>query len=341
MNEVPEPGLDLAWRPTPIEKLSSLTNGYESNIFVKRDDLTSGVAQGNKIRKLEYLLSDALQQNTDIIITCGGIHSNHCRAVTVLSRQLGLDSYLVLLGDEPDIYDGNLLISYLAGAEVRYISMKEFSGDFQRELKEAENNLIDRGLDPYVVPLGGSNEVGSLGYVNAYMEINRYEEENQVEFDRIVTAVGSSGTCAGLVTGAILKEKDVDIVGVDVTPYGANYQLQRITELVESMYREITGEQLNPEVIDEYLEVVSGYVGPGYGEPSDQDIDTIVKLTSEEGLLLDPSYTSKAFRYLMDTLNEYNSSLFLHTGGSYSLFPIRKSLTEKIRGSGDKFKQFR
>lgn len=331
MRGVPDPPLNLTATPTRVERLERLSDDKDASLYVKRDDTTAGIAHGNKARKLEFLLNDALEEGADMVVTCGGLQSNHCRTTAVLAPRLGLDAHLVLLGEEPQSYDGNFLVSRLAGASAEYVPMAELSGSLEDELEETAERLRDKGRKPYVVPLGGSSPRGSVSYVHAYEEIRRQAESEGISFDKIVTAVGSGGTCAGLVAGSLYADDEVDVVGVDVTPYGAAYQEQSVAEKVMGISELIDRGQLEIERVDEAVDVVSGYVGPGYGEPSEEDIETVVEVGRKEGLILDTTYTAKAFRYFLETVEAGETALFLHTGGSYGVFPHSTKLTEGIR----------
>lgn len=328
MTQVPEPPLDIAATPTPLECLDAVGEGTDADLFVKRDDKTGGVAHGNKLRKLEYVLGDAVDSGADTVLTCGGVGSNHCRATALIARRLGLDVSLVLLGEEPVEYDGNYLLSRLAGASVRHVPPENFRG-FEPELQEAAESLRDKGHTPYVVPLGGSSPRGTLGYVQAYKELSHQAEERSLSFDRIVVPLGSGGTCAGLLVGAVLKDDVTEIAGVDVTPYGEAYQRQNVLETAEETF-DILGLDVS-EDIEGRLDVVSGYVGPGYGDPSDEDLQTTVDVGKKEGLVLDTTYTAKAFRHFLDS-SDKGTHLFVHTGGSYGAFTETESLTDFLQG---------
>ncbi|WP_254832497.1 1-aminocyclopropane-1-carboxylate deaminase/D-cysteine desulfhydrase [Haloglomus salinum] len=333
---VPEPPTDLVRGPTRLDTLDlSETDGHDAEAFVKRDDRTGGPAQGNKLRKLEYLLGDAADAGADVLVTGGGVQSNHCRATAVVAAERGLDCHLVLLGEEPEEPDGNLLLSRVAGADVEYCPWTEFSGDLDNELGEAADRLREAGCDPFVVPLGGSTARGSLGYVRAYAECRRQAAGHadadvaagDAPVDSIHVATGSGGTLAGLVAGALLAGDDTDVVGVDVTPYGATYLEQVVTDLVHGVGEELD-HAFDDAAVERAVTVRSGYVGPGYGEPAEADAEAIVAAGRDVGLVLDPTYTGKAFRAFREHLADADAGrhLFVHTGGSYGLFPKREAV---------------
>jgi D-cysteine desulfhydrase len=338
---VPEPPTDLALTPTRLDTLDlPETDGRDATPLVKRDDRTGGPAGGNKLRKLEYLVGDAEDAGADVLLTGGGVGSNHCRATAVVAAERGLDAHLVLLGEEPDEVDGNLLLSRVAGAGTEYVPWTAFSGDLDNELGEAAERLRAAGRDPFVVPLGGSTARGALGYVRAYAEARRQAAARgspdeaageaaagDAPLDSIHVATGSGGTLVGLVAGTLLAGDDTDIVGVDVTPYGATYLEQVVTELVHGVGDEL-GHAFDDEAVERAVTVRSGYVGPGYGEPADADADAIVAAGRDAGLVLDPTYTGKAFRAFREHLAGAGAGqhLFVHTGGSYGLFPAREAV---------------
>ncbi len=329
MQGVPDPPLDLVATPTRVERLDRLSDEHGAELYVKRDDATGGIAHGNKLRKLEYLLGDALAAGADAVVTCGAVQSNHCRAVATTARRLGLGVSLVLVGDEPDRPDGNLLVDRLVGADVEYVPLTEFEG-FDAHLTAAADRLRAAGETPYTIPLGGSTPRGTLGYVRAYDEIHRHERREGVAFDRVVTAVGSGGTVAGLLAGARYHGAGTDVVGVDVTPYGETHVRQLIGDLLAGVDDLVDRPPLDPGGIAADATVRTGYVGPGYGTPAEADLETMAAVGRREGLVLDPTYTAKAFRAFLDHTDPGDTALFVHTGGSYGLFPHREAIAEHL-----------
>lgn len=330
MDIVADPGVDLAATPTPIQRLDSLSDAYAGELYVKRDDNTAGVPQGNKIRKLEYLLGDAIDQGADTVITTGGLQSNHCRATAVCARQLGLDAYLLLHGDEPDIYDGNLLLDKLAGAEVEYITESTYRKHREAKFEAVEETLREAGQTPYSIPSGGSNPIGILGYVRAYEEIVDYVTDVGTEFDRIFFAAGSGGTQAGLLAGAMEAGHETDIVGVNVTESAVDEIATEIVANIEGLPEVADVTPFDLDAVRDRITVLDGYTGPGYAEPAEADIETIIETGHREGLILDTSYTGKAFRAFLEESQAGERNLFIHTGGSYGIFPNRERLTAAI-----------
>ncbi len=207
--------ISLARLPTPLEPLTRLSAAYGTRIWIKRDDLTDTVASGNKIRKLEYSIGQALAEEADVLVTWGGVQSNHCRATAALAARLGLKSHLVLRGSEPNERDGNLLIGSLVGAEItfappeRYQAMDDTYMDLQAE-------YASQGLKTYRIPVGASDEVGLWGYINCANELKRDFESAGISPDAIVSATGSGGTLAGLIIGNALHELNTRVVAFNV-----------------------------------------------------------------------------------------------------------------------------
>lgn len=322
--------LSLAQLPTPLQPLERLSAELGGpRIWVKRDDLTGCAASGNKIRKLEFTLARVLGEGADTLITCGGIQSNHCRATAILGAQLGLKVHLILRdeGEQSALPDGNLLLDYLAGAEVS-IYLRD---DFQRRLPALFQHWIDHYLDtgrkPYPIPTGASDGHGVWGYV-------RCAEELRADFDRvgiapgaIVHATGSGGTQAGLTAGAHLHCLGARVIGIAVCDDAAWFERKVRADLVHWQQHygiDIDIDQLAIEVNDQYI-------GPGYGQATAAVFATIKTLARVEGLILDPVYTGKGFHGLMEEIRrgsfrDMADIVFVHTGGIFGLFAQRSQL---------------
>lgn len=332
MLEVPDPPLELAWTPTQVEQLEGLSAG--GDLYIKRDDTTAGPAQGNKIRKLEYELGSALEADADVVVTGGGIQSNHCRATALLASRLGLETHLVLLGDPPRDPGGNYLLSTLVADRTQTLPESEFSGwEHALDAAATQERALER--NPYVVPIGASTPRGALGYVRAYGEIAAWMRDCGVEPDRIVVPTGSAGTQAGLLA-ASLADDGPAVTGIDVTPYGRRYQEETVQELVEGIYRQLETNAPAPGTIEAAVDVRSGYVGPGYASPAEADLETIATVARQSGIVLDPTYTGKAFRACLDMVDAGEECLFVHTGGSYGLFPHSTAVHEAAERMSDR-----
>lgn len=316
------PRLDVAQLPTPITPLDRTTAAWRGpRLWVKRDDDTGGALSGNKVRKLAYVLKEALDEGADTVITCGGLQSNHCRATAVLARRVGLDVVLCLRGAEPHVPEGNYLLSRLMGAEIRFITAEQYQVH-DEIMRAVAKELRGRGQKPYVIAEGASMAVGALGYVEACREIQEAEQTLGVTFDAIVHAVGSGGTSAGMELGVRLYRLRSKVWGVNVCDDDAYFRalIHRIAaDVIERFRLPVT---LAPEEIG----LIDGYVGRGYGWCGDAEWQVILEAARREGLVLDPSYTGKAFYALAREIEGprfrgARNVLFLHTGGIYGLFP--------------------
>ncbi|HEX5164289.1 MAG TPA: D-cysteine desulfhydrase family protein [Thermomicrobiales bacterium] len=316
-----QPRTRFATLPTPLQfapRLSEELGGPK--IYLKRDDLTGLALGGNKTRKLEYLVADAQAQGATHLITVGAAQSNHARQTAAAARLAGMECHLVLNASstDPEV-QGNLLLDKLLGATVHVV----VGGSEERQAKvdEVAADLSDSGAVPYVIPGGGSNGVGSLGYVGAMLELSHQLWEQSVQPKAMYFAAGGGGTHSGIIVGAKLFNLDFAIIGVLVE--GKN------EAGVERAYR-VTGwtaERLgidNP-VAKSDIVCDDGHVGEGYGIPTEEGLDAIKLLARTEGVLLDPVYTSKAFAGMVADIRagRYGADdavVFLHTGGSPALF---------------------
>lgn len=325
------PRLRLSRIPTPIEMLQWLPPQAargDVEIFIKRDDLTGGALAGNKVRKLDYLLADAVAQECDTIITCGDVQSNHCRATTLAAARFGLATHLLLRGQPSASPDGNLFMDLLAGASVEYITPEQY-GDRDALLAACADTLKAAGRRPYVIPEGGSNPLGCFGYINCAREIAYQSDRLGYRFSHIVCATSSAGTQCGLIIGAQAYLRDVKVIGISVAS-PADRMRSRIVQLLELWSKEF---QPGAPLPYEAVEVLDGYAGPGYGLNVPEDLAMIRTMARNQGLLLDPVYTVKAFRGMCDEVSHGrfppgSSILFVHTGGMLGLFPRRDELLQ-------------
>lgn len=317
--------------PTPLLKLDRLSRHLGVELYVKRDDLTGLLESGNKVRKLEFLAGEALQQGADTLITCGTLQSNCCRAVSAVAARLGLRALLAVKGEKPPAYDGNLLLDRLLGAEVRYLSDDEFArvGNLMERLA---GEVRARGGRPYIIPESGSNEVGALGYLECAVELAEQIQHGAPRFDTVAISVFSGGSQAGLLMGKQLSGLSGEIVGLPIA-FPAERVRQYIGETMDTAIRRF-GFAID---VPKTIHLVDGYQGVGRAGVADEDLDLIVRLAQQEGVLLDPVYTAKAFRGLMDTLARDPKALgqrvcFIHTGGVFSIFPFRDRLSRLLDG---------
>ena len=313
----------LANLPTKIEKLERVSAQLQGpSIYIKRDDQTGTEFAGNKIRKLEYCIREAIDQGCDTLITCGGIQSNHCRATAAAAAKLGLKAIVVLRGQDPDTYEGNLLLDHLLGAEVRWISSDDYRDHRMDIMKTIADEVAVKGQQAYVIPEGASSGIGAFGYFSALQEIVQQEQELGISFDAIVVAVGSGGTHGGLLLAQQLLATSHRIIGINVCD-DEDYFKKAIAKVIAESAQYID-QPVN--IPTEAIEIIDGYVGKGYAQSQPQELQCIKDLASLEGVILDPVYTGKAFYGLLEeirkgTFQNLHNILFIHTGGLYGLFP--------------------
>lgn len=317
------PRVSLSHTPTPLEKLPRLSAYLGCNIWVKRDDCTGLAGGGNKTRKLEFLLADALQKGSDTVITVGGLQSNHARQTAAAAAKLGLACELVLedVAGVPlrDYYqNGNLLLDHLCGAKIHRVTAKQDSG---LVLTKVMTDLGEQGKKPYLIPLGGSNALGSLGYVNCAEEIISQSNTLNISFDQMFLASGSAGTQAGILAGLIALQQDIPVLGICVSRSGLAQQT-----LVEDLLKQtLTLMDIDDAESVAKVKANGDYYGEGYGISTDKMIQAVRLVAQLEGLLLDPVYTGKAMAGLIDLCQQGifkadQNILFVHTGGSQGLF---------------------
>jgi L-cysteate sulfo-lyase len=318
------PRLSFAHLPTPLEPMKRLTEFLGGpRLWIKRDDCTGLSTGGNKTRKLEFLMADALGQGADTILTQGATQSNHARQTAAIAARLGLDCHLLLedrtgSNDENYNFNGNVLIDRLHGATV---SKRPGGADMQAEMEKLADQLRREGKKPYLIPGGGSNPVGALGYVNAALEIVYQATAIGLNISTVVHATGSAGTQAGLVTGFKALGGQVPVLGIGVRA-PREKQEANVFDLARR-----TADHIGLGDIVERSDVAANcdYVGPGYGLPTPGMVDAVTLLARTEGILLDPVYSGKGMDGLIDLVRkgrfEKDSDIvFLHTGGSAALF---------------------
>lgn len=331
INDIPAQRMEMAYLPTPIHPLGRLSaelGGPE--IFVKRDDLTGLSISGNKIRKLEFTAADALDNGADMLITCGGPQSNHARATAAVAARLGLRCHLVLGGPPEEIPDGNLFLDMLFGSTVTFVPEGGLL-DLEDEMEKTAARFREEGMKPYIVPLGASNPVGSLGYVAAALEIADQSRKTAVDFDRIIVPSGSAGTLAGLAAGTALAGMQGTVCGFSVS-FPEGWLLEKVERLCHGMH-DTYFPSLKPETLS--LRIFDGYIGEGYGKTTTEELRFIQAVASWESILLDPVYTGKALYGLASeikkgTFKKEEKILFIHTGGVFGLFPYRRDFLEKV-----------
>lgn len=319
--------ISLGFYPTPLTKLDALTKILAGpEIYIKRDDLTGLAFGGNKTRKLEYLLGDAKSQNCDTIITAGAQQSNHCRQTAAASAFLGMECHLVLGGEPLSDFNGNLLLDKLFGAHLH------FCGNLRKgeKIPEIVEQLKLNGKKPYVIPYGGSNSIGTLGFVSAVEELKLQMKAMDLHFSHMVFASSSGGTHAGLMVGRQLHNLETEIlgIGIDKDDIEGMQLVKFIAKLANSTARKLDL-KMNFHKNNIYLN--NNYLGEGYGMVGEAEKEAIDLLARFEGVLLDPVYTAKAMAGLIDLIRQQqfdktDKVLFWHTGGTPALFPYASQL---------------
>lgn len=315
----------LANLPTKIEKLERFSEQIGLNVYIKRDDLTGMEYSGNKIRKLEYAVAEALEQGADTLITCGGIQSNHCRATAAVAVKLGIRSCLVLRSNDPEPeVDGNYFIDKLIGADVRIIDAEAYRSRRGEIMEELAAEYAAAGHKAYIIPEGASNGIGTFGYLSCMQEIVEQEKEMGITFDTVVDAVGSGGTFAGLCLANRMYGLNRRVAGVNVCDDAAFFK-QRVSEIVEEAGRYL---EEPVEILPEDVEILDGYVGRGYALSRKEELDFLRDFARQEGVILDPVYTGKCMYGFVEEVKkgsfaQSKNVLFIHTGGLFGLFPAK------------------
>lgn len=307
------PRVELIPWETPIQYLPNISKLVGADIYVKRDDLTGLGIGGNKIRKLEYLLGDAIIRKADVIITVGAVHSNHAFVTGLAAKKLGFDVVLVLRGKEE--LRGNYLLDKIMGIETRVYEAKD-SFELMKYAEEVAKELEEKGRKPYIIPVGGASPVGTLGYVRASGEIAEQGNRIGVNFDSIVVATGSGGTLAGLSVGLAILRKETRAIGMAVGKFGET-MVNKVEELAKA-----TGEFIGVKNLKLKIELYDYSFGE-YGKITREVAETIRLVGTKEGVILDPVYTGKAFYGLLDLAKKGELGekiLFIHTGGISGTF---------------------
>jgi L-cysteate sulfo-lyase len=313
------PRVSLAHLPTPLESAPSLTRALGGpRLFIKRDDCTGLAGGGNKVRKLEFIVGDALARGADVLITEGGMQSNHCRQTAAAAAKTGMECVLVLSPAHTPGFTGNLLLDEILGARVVAVAR---GADRRPAMEQIARGLRAAGRRPYVIPTGGSTGIGALGYVDALRELETQARALDVAFDAIVFCSGSGGTHGGLAAGAKLLGSPTRLIGIsDGEPRAA------LVEMVLRVVREVAG-VLGVRLAFSADEIVvhDEYAREGYGVPNAAMVEAVRLVARTEGTLLDPVYSGKAMAGLIDLVRtgrfaKDQAVAFIHTGGTPALF---------------------
>lgn len=331
------PRVRLSSLPTPLEDMANLSKMLGGpRVLVKRDDLTGLAFGGNKARKLEYLMADALRQGANYIVTGAGFHSNWCTQAAAAARRLGMKVVLVKSGPrddyDPKEYDGNHLLHFLMGADIRVVrpeNSRALTGKIMEELKA-------EGHRPYYMPVGGSTPLGAAGYANAILELVSQSVDMGIKIDYLIHATGSGGTQAGLITGAKAMNSGIEIVGITTGGRGGDRQAENVLGLVDKTKEFL---KVDSKITEDDVIVFDKYAGEGYGFMTEGKAEAIKVVAEEEGLFIDPVYTASAMAGLIDLCREGffkkgETVVFLHTGGAVALYPYKMSLKAYSLGEG-------
>jgi L-cysteate sulfo-lyase len=340
------PRVALANLPTPLEKLPNLSRELNVNLYIKRDDQTGLAMGGNKSRKLEFIIADALAQGADSIITWAGAQSNWCRQLAAAARRVGMEPYLVIFKRPglPAEEDGNLLLDEILGADITVFELEKSVPIGRLEEVRQYVDVVARrakkgGRKPYLAPIGGSRLEGSMqrpwgaiGYVNAMIELAEQAATRGIAIDHLVFATSSGGTHAGLLAGARLLDLPTAILGVSMSE--TREEIARVVgDIGCRTLSEFAGAAPSKEIGE--VTVLDGYTGSGYGVLNAQIVQAIGLVAKKEGVLLDPVYTGKAMAGLVDLCRKgyfrpTENVVFLHTGGTPALFPYRHEILEYL-----------
>jgi L-cysteate sulfo-lyase len=318
------PRVPLAHLPTPLEFLPRLTKHLGGpNVYVKRDDCTGLGTGGNKTRKLEFLMADAIKKKADVIITQGAVQSNHARQTAAAAAKIGMKCELVFekrVADATTAYkeSGNVFLDKLFGANIHEVAN---GSDMTKEMEDLSDQLRERGSSPYIIPGGGSNPIGALGYVDCVIELIAQAKSKDITFDSIIMATGSAGTQAGLVVGSKITKSNIPVLGI-----GVNAPKEAQEEKVFKLASDLSDFMGLPNLVSRDDVVANcDYVGDGYGIPTPEMNKALLQLARLEGLLFDPVYSGKGLAGMIDLIGKgyfenQKNIVFIHTGGAAGLF---------------------
>lgn len=318
--------VDLACLPTPLEYAQNLTNVLQGpRIFFKRDDCTGLAFGGNKVRKLEFVMADARKRKADVVITAGGLQSNWVRQTAAAAKKLGMEVILVLKGDKPQEYQGNLLLDKMLGCDIRFEKTIDIEGELEGEFpytRRLAEEVKKRGKIPYLAALGAENPLGVLGYINALDELKHQLDKMEIEADYIVLAERGGGTQAGVEIGVKLLGLRTKVLGIGVGR-GRREECDKVSELCNETldFLQLGNYQFTPDGVMINMD----YVGEGYAIPTKECVEAIKLVAQKEGIILDPVYTAKAMAGLIDLIKKGrfkkdDNVIFIHTGGGIANF---------------------
>ena len=313
------PRVSLTHAPTPLEEMPRLTKSLGGpRLLIKRDDCTGLAFGGNKTRKLEFLVGDALAQGADTVITAGAVQSNHCRQTAAAAAKLGLRCILVLTPSREKAYTGNILLDEMLKADVRLVDGGE---DVQPTFERVIEEVRDAGGNPYLIPIGGSNSIGAMGYVSLVEEMLYQANQRGTVIDYIVSATGSGGTQSGLIVGSLALNTGIRVIGIGVSR-SKEESYARISRIAAETVERLG---IQCSIASDDIEVHDEYIGEGYGAVTPGMVEAVRMVAETEGIILDPVYTGKAMAGLIDLVrmgrfSSEDTVVFMHTGGTPALF---------------------
>lgn len=335
------PRIRLTHLPTPMEELKNLSKLLDGpRILMKRDDLTSLGMGGNKVRKLEYVMADALNKGAEVIITSGGVQTNHGRLTAAAAKKLGLKPVLILTGEEPKQYKGNLLVDYLFGAELHFVTAdKGLSQDEtakqlreRGELKalEVQADYESKGHKCYIVPRGGRMPIATAGYLNGMLEMYSQLIELKAKADYLVVSTGSTSTTSSLLLANKVFNTGIKVIGISVSRSSDECK----DRILEELEKDIAFFNFNVSFTRDEITLFDDYIGPGYAIPSQDGLKAAKLLAETEAILVDYAYTGKGMAGLIDLVRKGffkkgETVLFLHTGGTAGVFALDKEDFER------------
>ncbi|PWA96293.1 D-cysteine desulfhydrase [Artemisia annua] len=336
LDPLPSKKFNLGHFPTPVHKWNLPNLPKDTEIWLKRDDLSGMQLSGNKVRKLEFLLADAVAQGADCIVTIGGIQSNHCRATAVAAKYLNLDCFLILrtsklLVEKDPGLTGNLLVERLVGAHIDLVSKEEYSRIGSVALTDIlKEKLIKEGRKPYVIPVGGSNSLGTWGYIEAIREIEHQSQNGTIKtsFDDIISACGSGGTVAGLSIATWLSE-----LKAKVTAYCVCDDPDYFYDYVQGLLDGLAAGVQSRDIVK-----IENAKGVGYAMSTSEELKFVKEVAESTGVILDPVYSGKAAYGMMKDMAqnpakwEGRKILFIHTGGLLGLYDKNEEMASLVGG---------
>ena len=343
--------IETGFLNTPIHKLENLSKKYGVNIYIKRDDMTGLGMGGNKLRKLDYLLKDALDNDCNVLLTYGGAQTNHGRLTAAVAARFGLKCGIIMDGPAPKIASGNLILDKMMGADLYFMDDTSFKDEPKEVYQEKYKQLVDKttkevvsiyeekGDKVYLIPIGGSSPVGAAGYVLAAKEIKDQLEEMNINMDYVFTGFGSTGTFGGLYLGAKYYNAGFKTVGIAVS-HKNDLEIQEKVDYIIETNKFL---ELGVDVKIDDMWIEKGYVGISYNVPDPETRKYVYMMAREEAIILDPCYTGKTFRGMIEMIEngkipQNSNVMFIHTGGAPGLFSERhqESMQEELWGENQK-----